>query len=134
MILNLIIIKLRYHFTFSDQDKYAKKKLRASQSFDESVLGQEEVIPGNNVTQQSQNYHATSDPEGKEEELDDLEPELEATYEPPPMAVNRPKKQSLTTPSESDEPQYSSSIYGRAPSQCSSISATQSFDLRKLWY
>ena len=133
MILNLIIIKLRYHFTFSDQDKYAKKKLRASQSFDESVLGQEEVIPGNNVTQQSQNYHATSDPEGKEEELDDLEPELEAIYEPPPMAVNRPKKQSLTTPSESDEPQYSSSMYGRAPSQCSSISATQSFDLRKLW-
>ena len=75
----------------SDQDKFAKKKLRASQSFDESVLGQDDIMPGNNVAQQSQNYHATSDPEGKEEELDDLEPELEAIYEPPPIAANRPK-------------------------------------------
>ncbi len=34
-------------------------------------------------------------------------------------------------PSESDEPIYSGkSIYGRAPSQCSSVSATQSFDMR----
>ena len=75
-------------------------------------------------------YHTTSDPETKEDE-DDLEPELEAIYEPPP-ASRIVKKQSLTTPSESDEPQYSGqSLYGqRAPSQCSSISATQSFDLR----
>ena len=37
------------------------------------------------------------------------------------------------TPSESDETAYggqSSSIYSRAPSQCSSVSATQSFDMR----
>ena len=56
---------------------------------------------------------------------------MEAIYEPPP-ASRIVKKQSLTTPSESDEPQYSGqSLYGqRAPSQCSSISATQSFDLR----
>ena len=77
-------------------------------------------------------YHTTSDPEVKEDE-DDLEPELEAIYEPPPISTRvGVKKQSLTTPSESDEPQYSglSSQYGRAPSQCSSISATQSFDLR----
>ena len=75
-------------------------------------------------------YHTTSDPEVKEDE-DDLEPELEAIYEPPPISRVGVKKQSLTTPSESDEPQYSGqSLYGRAPSQCSSISATQSFDLR----
>ena len=36
------------------------------------------------------------------------------------------------TPSESDETAYGgqSSIYSRAPSQCSSVSATQSFDMR----
>ena len=72
-------------------------------------------------------YHTASDPEVKDD-LDDFEPELEAIYEPPP--TSRIKKQSLTTPSESDDPQYSGqSIYGRAPSQCSSISATQRYVL-----
>ena len=75
-------------------------------------------------------YHTASDPEVKDD-LDDFEPELEAIYEPPPSS--RIKKQSLTTPSESDDPQYSGqSIYGRAPSQCSSISATQRFVLIRL--
>lgn len=118
----------------TSEDMKKKGQLRASQSFDEAVL-QDAAVPctiDDQVQQQqprkSPIYHTASDPETKE---DDFEPELEAIYEPPPMA-NRPKKQSLTTPSESDEPQYSgqSLLYGRAPSQCSSISATQSFDLR----
>ena len=69
--------------TSSDQDKIiAKKKLRASQSFDEAVLGQENdsvILNG-----KSPIYHTTSEPEAKDEEEDDIEPELEAIYEPPP--------------------------------------------------
>ena len=57
-----------------------KKKLRASQSFDEAVLGQDNVDGNNPVA-----YHATSDPEAKDNE-DDVEPELEAIYEPPPSS------------------------------------------------
>lgn len=112
----------------TSEDMKKKGQLRASQSFDEAVLQDAAVEDQPQQPRKSPIYHTASDPETKE---DDFEPELEAIYEPPPMA-NRPKKQSLTTPSESDEPQYSgqSLLYGRAPSQCSSISATQSFDLR----
>ena len=68
--------------TSSDQDKIiAKKKLRASQSFDEAVLGQDDSVILNG---KSPIYHTTSDPEAKDEEEDDIEPELEAIYEPPP--------------------------------------------------
>ena len=134
----------------SNVSEDTKKKLRASQSFDEAVLQvrQQQHNPSrpflvsNLILLQDEHpvhvgpskspiYHTTSDPDTKGDEDDDLEPELEAIYEPPP-ASRIVKKQSLTTPSESDEPQYSGqSLYGqRAPSQCSSISATQSFDLR----
>ncbi len=91
-------------------------------------------------------------------EDDDIDPELEAIYEPPPsqhpggaqqhknlkhghLSQNPMNSMNVVaapgmgpmggTPSESDEPQYSGqSLYGRAPSVCSSVSATQSFDLR----
>ena len=49
----------------------------------------------------------------------------------PSTADPQQQPNSQMVPSESDEPIYNGkSIYGRAPSQCSSISATQSFDMR----
>ncbi len=44
------------------------------------MLGQDDVDGKNPVA-----YHATSDPEAKDNE-DDVEPELEAIYEPPPSS------------------------------------------------
>jgi hypothetical protein len=127
-------------------DDYGSKKtttaksLRASQSFDETVLQQENVHhPMGSMGDQirkSPIYHTASDPADalKDHHFDDIEPELEAIYEPPPSDHRKMLKKPIltqTTPSESDEPQYSGqSIYARAPSECSSISATQSFDLR----
>ena len=143
-------VELQPTITSTEDEMKKKGLLRASQSFDEAVLQDEpQINPGGHL-RKSPIYQTTSDPEqSKDELLDDFEPELEAIYEPPPIPAAlaaaaaaaergskegplRGKKQSLTlTPSESDEPQYSgSTIYGRAPSQCSSISATQSFDLR----
>ena len=61
------------------------------------------------------------------------EPKAEAIYEPPPKAkIKNTAAAATTTPSESDETAYgrTNSIYSRAPSQCSSVSATQSFDMR----
>ena len=130
--------------SIDEPNKATKNQLRASQSFDEAVLEPQQMA-STLASKASPIYQTASDPESEaaiarklnEDEAamhDDFEPELEAIYEPPPQShlASRPKKQSLTTPSESDEPQYSgqSMIYGRAPSQCSSISATQSFDLR----
>ena len=46
-----------------------------------AVLGQDDDIDGKNQV----GYHATSDPEAKDNE-DDVEPELEAIYEPPPSS------------------------------------------------
>ena len=51
---------------------------------------------------------------------------------PSDIPGGRKNSSDVRTPSESDETAYGgqSSIYSRAPSQCSSVSATQSFDMR----
>ena len=46
-----------------------------------AVLGQDDDVDGKNPV----GYHTTSDPEAKDNE-DDVEPELEAIYEPPPSS------------------------------------------------
>lgn len=142
----------------AEREHKKREGLRASQSFDESVLLVEsdhrfhgsKASPNDPPQQedghQSPIYHTASDP--GHDDADDIDPELEAIYEPPPGAKvesQRPKgpqedprklgraeaQQPQTTPSESDEPQYSGrSQYSRAPSVCSSVSATQSFDMR----
>ena len=83
------------------------------------ILGIYEPAPG---TKQAKKKQKEKQDGGKQSKQDAA---------PPPTADPQQQPNSQMVPSESDEPIYNGkSIYGRAPSQCSSISATQSFDMR----
>ncbi|TRY80477.1 hypothetical protein TCAL_02976 [Tigriopus californicus] len=151
-----------------------RDKLRASQSFDDSVLlmdripglevgkgpmdklspaSQPETTFGNVKMRPSQRHgpgasallsdqsrhspiYKSIDSLGPSENGDDQDPELAQMYEPPPGMKFPPKDSMKGTPSQAIYSEDDmSSVYGRSqiyrpPSRCSSISATQSFDMR----
>lgn len=96
--------------------------------------------PGGSAMLSEQNrqspIYKSIDSLGPSENGEDIDPELAQMYEPPPGMKFPPKETMKGTPSQAIYSEDDmSSVYGRSqiyrpPSRCSSISATQSFDMR----
>ena len=88
-------------------------------------IGIYEPAPGTKLAKQKQKEAKKKKSNAKKK------PNASSSEQPQQQQQQSQQQNHQMVPSESDEPIYSGkSLYGRAPSQCSSISATQSFDMR----
>ena len=94
----------------------------------DSLVGIYEPAPGTKLAKQKQKEAKKKKSNAKKKHNSSSSEQQQQQQQQQP---SQPQQNHQIVPSESDEPIYSGkSLYGRAPSQCSSISATQSFDMR----